>query len=153
MAYTKNVRNALSEKRVSRGIIVAERIRWAPLPMATRSRLLSSLVLPAALYGSSVGGIGHGPMNALTSAVMRAIWGTTRKLRCRDVVLTLLAPGHLVDPRQACTYQSLCALRRHMQKSPELVEIMRRCWRACVVDGMNAPGPVGLIYKHVIKIG
>jgi ribonuclease HI len=85
--------------------------------------------------------------------VMRAVWGVSRKLRCRDVVLTLLVPGHLVDPRQVIIYQSLCAIRHHMKRHPELVYIMRRCWEACVVEGRSAPGPIGVVYRHIMKLG
>ena len=121
--------------------------------MAIRARLLSALVMPATFYGSCVGGMSATSVNALTTAVMRAIWGTTRKLRCRDIVLTLFVQGHLVDPRQAYTYQSLCALRRHMQKDPELAHVMQRCWYACVVEGLSAPGPIGIIWKQVRSLG
>ena len=88
---------------------------------------MSSLVLPASLYGSCVSCLSTVLLRSLTSAVMRAVWGVSRKLRCRDIVLTLLVPGHLVDPRQAIIYQSLCAIRHHMKRRPELVHIMRRC--------------------------
>ena len=153
VAYARKVRNTLMEKRVERGIVVADRVRWVPLPMPIRARLLSSLVVPAALYGACVGDIVLTQLNSLTSAVMRALWGTQRKLRCRDIVLTLFAAGHLVDPRQVCIYQSLCALRCHLQKKPELAYVVRNCWQACVKDGISAPGPVGTVHKHVLKIG
>jgi len=147
--FGKHLRNDLAEKRIKRGVIVADRIRWAPLPMPVRAKLISSLVVPASLYAACVGDVVGSLLNSLTSAVMRAVWGSTRKLRCRDIVLTLFVPGHLVDPRQACIYQAFCILRRQLQKHPELVEIMRRCWHAHVVDGREAPGPIGSIYKHV----
>ena len=153
VAYCKNQRNDLAQKRIARGVEVSERIRWAPLPMPIRARLISSLVLPASLYGACTGCIVSRSLESLTSAVMRAIWGTTRKLRCRDVVLTLFVPGHLVDPRQACVYQSLCALKKHLQKSPELKDVMHRCWEACVLQGQTAQGPIGAVYKHVCGLG
>ena len=142
ISYVQNMRNDLARKRVQRGVDVAERIRWAPLPMQIRVRLISSLVLPASLYGSWAGCIVSRLLESLTCAVMRAIWGTTRKLRSRDIVLTLFVPGHLVDPRQACVYQCLCALRQHLRKSPELKLVMSRCWEACVLHGQSAPGPL-----------
>ena len=30
---------------------------------------------------------------------------------------------------------------------------MRRCWQAHVVDGKDAPGPIGIISKHVMTLG
>jgi len=44
-------------------------------------------------------------------------------------------------------------MRRHLQDEPELLHVVRNCWRACVIDGVHAPGPVGIVYKHVLKIG
>ena len=150
VAFSRNVRNDLALKRIERGQLVCERIRWAPLPMAIRARLLSALVMPATLYGSCVGGLSANSVNSLTTAVMRAVWGTTRKLRCRDIVLTLFVQGHLVDPRQAYTYQCLCTLRRNLQKYPELVHVMQRCWHSCVVEGLSAPGPLGIVSGLVV---
>ena len=121
IAFGRNVRNDIAEKRVQRGVVVAERIRWAPLPMPIRARLLSSLVLLASLYAVCVGDLSTRLLNRLTSAVMRAVWGTKRKLRSRDVVLSLLVPGHLVDPRQAFIHQTLCTLRQSMHKHLELL--------------------------------
>ena len=155
VAYSRNVSNDLAEKRVSRGIVVAERVRWAPLPMHVRARLLSSLVLPASLYGSCVGGLRNDLMNTLTSAIMRATWGTKRKLRCREIVLTLFVQGHLVDPRQAYIYQSLCILRRFLKRHEDLRELVRRVWQSYAIIGSStpAPGPVGIVRSHLQKLG
>ena len=97
----------LRNARMKRGAIVAERIRGAPLPMHVRAQLVSSLVRPAPLYAACVGDVVGSLLNSLTSAVMRAVWGTTRKLRCHEIVLTLLVSSHRADPRQVSIYQSL----------------------------------------------
>ena len=68
-------------------------------------------------------------------------------------MLTLFVQGHLVDLRQASVYQSLCALRRNLKKYPELIGIVRKCWNAYVVDGVDAPGPIGIVCKHVRSFG
>jgi ribonuclease HI len=153
VAYQRGVKNALGDKRVKQGVIVCERIRWAPLPMHVRAKLLASLVIPSALYGVSVGGLTLGLLNSLTSAVMRAVWGTKRKLRSKEIVLSLFVPGHLVDPTQSMVYQCLCTLRKFACKRPDLIHVLRNCWQACVVEGDSAPGPVGLIHRAVLSIG
>jgi hypothetical protein len=153
VGYSRHVRNDLATKGINCALSVAERIRWAPLPMHVRARLVSSLLLPAALYGSPVGCIAMSSLNSLTSSIMRAIWGTTRKLRCRDIVLTLFVQGHLVDPRQAIVYQALGALRRNLKKHPELDELLRNCWHACTCEGVDAPGPIGIVRKHLQRLG
>ena len=153
VAYGRNVCNHLVEKRVLRGVAVCERVRWVPLPMAVRARLLSSLVLPATLYGSCVGGMGNNLMNMLTSAIMRAVWGTKRKLRCREIVLTLLVQGHLVDPRQVYIYQALHTMRSFVNKHPDVYHVVRNCWQRYVHGCVNVPGPIGLVFQHVISLG
>ena len=153
VAVRRGVKNALGEKRVKRGIVVAERIRWAPLPMACRARLLASLVIPAAMYRFSVSVFTCHQVNSLTSAIMRTLWGTRRALRSRDVVLSLLVPGHRVDPRQASVYQCLCTLRRFIKRQPDLRAMLLRCWQAYANNCAAAPGPVGLVAKMVDQLG
>ena len=153
MFDSSGVKNILGERRVERGVVICERIRWAPLPMHARSKLLASLVIPSSLYGACVGGLTLSLMNSLTSAVMRAVWGTKRKMRSKEIVLSLLVPGHLVDPTQALAYQCLCMLRRFTSKRPERTHALRNCWHCYVVEGGSAPGPIGLIHKAVLAIG
>ena len=129
--------------------MIAGRIQWPPLSFAGMSRMVASSVPPGNLYGACFSNLTAAMVESLTSAVMRAVWGATRKMRCRDTVLTLLVVGHQVDPRQACVYQALCALRRQLCKYPALAEVVRKCWHATVLEGERAPGPVGVIYTHV----
>ena len=107
VAARRGVRNALGEKRVEKGILVTERIRWAPLPLSCRARMLSSLVMPSTMYAFCVGGLTCYQINYLTSAVMRALWGTKRALLSKDIVLSLVVQGRLVDPHQVTVYQGM----------------------------------------------
>ncbi len=54
LRFAVGEKNDTGEKRVQRGIEVSKRIRWAPLPMFLRAKLVSSLVSPGALYGSQL---------------------------------------------------------------------------------------------------
>ena len=47
VSFERNVKIVLGETRIRRGVVVAECIRWAPLPMAVRAQLIASLVLPS----------------------------------------------------------------------------------------------------------
>ena len=86
-------------------------------------------------------------------AVMRALWGTKRALRSKEIVMSVLVPGHLVDPRQVSVYQCLCTMRRFVLKRPDLHAMMLRCWQAYSHNCVAAPGPVGLVAKMVAQIG
>jgi len=153
VAVRRGVRNVLGDARVKRGVAIADRIRWAPLPMHCRARLLASLVMPSTMYGFCVGGLTHHQIQSLTSAVMRAIWGSKRALRSKDVVLSLFVPGHLVDPRQVSVYQCLCTLRRFVHKCPDLHAMLLRCWEAYSQNCIKAPGPIGLVAKMITQLG
>ena len=93
-------KNIIGAKRVELGIQRAKRIRWAPLPLHARGSLLATLVNPASLYGFPACGLPQTLLNSLRSSVTTALWGDGKKLRCREIVLTLLCKGHLVDPVQ-----------------------------------------------------
>ena len=153
VAFQRGVRNELGQDRVRKGLEICERIRWAPLPMHARTQLLSSLVMPSTLYGYCVGGLSCNLLDQLTSAIMRAVWGTKRKLRSKEVVLSLLVPGHLVDPKQASIYQCLRMLRRQLQKNPGLHHVVAHAWNCYVNDAAHTPGPVGLVFKVSAALG
>ena len=84
---------------------------------------------------------------------MRSVWGTKRALRSKEIVLSLLVPGHLVDPRQAGIYQCMCTLRNFVTKRPDLCDMMQRCWQAHKDSVVSAPGPIGLVAKCVTQLG
>ena len=97
----------VAEGRVRKGITISRRIRWAPLPLQTKASLIASLFGPAAMCGFSAGGFAPRLVSSLRTAVVAALWGTKRRSRCREIVLTLFVKGHLVDPLQNAAYQSL----------------------------------------------
>ncbi len=92
-------------------------------------------------------------MNSLRTAVMSAVWGTRRKLRCRELVFTLLMPGHVVDPVQCAAYNSFLMLRRMLRKRPELRETFLHVWRARGESTSTVPGPVGVIVTTLRRLG
>ena len=153
VSYQMGVRNTLGEERSKKGVAVCERVRWAPLPMHVRAKLIASLVLPSSLYGFCVSGLSRALLDSSTSAVMRALWGTTRKLRSKDLVLSLLVPGHLVDPRQASVYQCLRTFRRFMRKRPDLHHVVACLWHTHGQGRACAPGPVSQVFKAVAALG
>ena len=117
IATSSRVVNHTGQDRVKRGIRIAKRIQWAPLPLGTRAQLIASLVNSSALYGMCVASVPNCLLDNLRTAIMSAVWGSTRKLRCKEVVLTLFVPGHRVDPKQAVQYQALVTLKRFLNCS------------------------------------
>ena len=151
LRFQCNQSNTVGENRAKKGIEIAKRIRWAPLPFHARARLLQSLVTPGSLYGVQIAALPQQMVNALRSATLTALWGDTRKLRCKELVLTLLTAGHLTDPAQASMYQTLKMFRRMMIERPHLREPAQAVWALGV--NARAPGPIAEIRKVLLKIG
>ena len=59
---------------------------------------------------------------------MSVLWGSSRQNWCKEVVLTLLAPGHLVDPLQAIAYRRLMAFQRLTSGRPDLHDPVLQGW-------------------------
>ena len=119
--------NDVADERVRKGITISRRIRWAPLPLQTKASLIACLVGPAAMCGFSLRLV-----SSLRSPVVAALWGTKRRSRCREIVLTLFVKGHLVDPSQNASYQCLRQLRRMAEQRPEtFAELEQRLALPC----------------------
>ena len=71
--------------------------------------MLAAQPCAAAFYGTEVTQLTAAQQTQLAGAAMHVLWGFSRKRRCREIVFTLFAPGHLVDPQQALTYRRLVA--------------------------------------------
>ena len=111
------------------------------------------MVPAASLYGFPVGGLAQAHVNTLRGAIMTALWGTKRKLRCKEVVLTLLAPGHLIDPVQYIGFQCLRMVRRILMAQPHLQETFAKTWQMHKDGAPAAPGPVKELCKVLVHMG
>eukprot|EP00973_Karenia_brevis_P073092 10151140-Karenia_brevis.AAC.1 len=69
-------------------------------------------ILPRALQGCAVTPFSNRWLSKLRTSVLNSLWGASRRHRCKEVVLTLLSPGHRLDPHQYVDYVSLVTLRR-----------------------------------------
>ena len=85
--------------------------------------------------------------------VVAALWGTKRRSRCRELVLTLFAKGHLVDPLQNAAYQSLMQLRRMAEQRPDAFVELKRVWRRCANGGKMCDGPVATAHSILQGMG
>ena len=73
--------------------------------------------------------------------------GTKRRSRCREIVLTLLARGHLVDPIQNAAHQSLRQLRHMSEQRPEAFAELERVWHCYANGGVMCDGPVAVTHS------
>ena len=94
------------------------------------------------MYGFSAGDCTPGLVSSLRTAVVAALWGTKRRSRCREIVLTLFVKGHLFDPLQNAACQSLRHLRRMAERRPEAFAEPEGVWSCCANGGEMSDGPV-----------
>ena len=105
------------------------------------------------MYGFTAGGFASKLVSSLRTAVVAALWGTKRRSRCREIVLTLFVKGHLVDPLQNASYQCLRQLRRMAEQRPETFAELERVWR-CYANGDEASdGPVATVHSVLQAMG
>jgi hypothetical protein len=105
------IRNATMAQRFEKARVVAARVGLLPLPFDARAALVSSAVIPAAVFGCEVTPVGQKKILSLRTSIMGAIWGPRRRFRCPEIDLTLFVKGHRVDPGQVFIKRSLMVLR------------------------------------------
>ena len=98
--------------RIDDSCLVAERITSVPLGFNVRALLAQSAVVPKALYASTFTGVARRELATLQTAILKAIWGPGRALRCKEIVFTLLLQGHRADPGQYYDYGSIVGFHR-----------------------------------------
>jgi hypothetical protein len=93
-------------------------------------------------------------MLKLRTAALEAVWGGGRLMRCKEMVFTLLVPGHRVDPIQAEAYTALLTLRHRLRARPELRPQFERIWDRLDGGAPGTPsGPVSKVFKIVAELG
>jgi hypothetical protein len=130
-------------RRLQEVLDIVKRIRFVLLPMWERAQLVASLVIPRALYGSKICCLPRKVLRGLRTAVLSAIWGTRRRRRSPEVVLTLFVRGHAVDPEQAVGFRALRVFRKMVQSRADvcvLVEAVRFLYEQ---GRERVPGPIG----------
>ena len=99
------------------------------------------------MYGFLAGGFSLRLVSSLRTAVVAALWGTKRRSRCREIVLTLFVKGHFVDPSQNASYQCLRQLRRMAEQRPETFAELERVWRCYANGDEMCDGPVATVHS------
>jgi hypothetical protein len=135
----------LSNDKVNESCASAERIQRAPLPWDSRTALTTALVLPHCTFGCSVTPLTGNQERKLRQASLKAIWGRRQSRRCAEIVLTLFAPSHRVDPRSASQFQALVAMHKVLTRHTELHETFVRAWQNSIGRQSAHGGPVSTI--------
>eukprot|EP00973_Karenia_brevis_P067342 9366875-Karenia_brevis.AAC.1 len=113
---------------------------------------IQSACVPVGLHACAVNCLPQRLFTSLQSVVVRAIWGSSRRFRCKEILLSILVPGHRVDPHQACAYSCLVQWQRLMKSRGDLHLLFESTWAyICKVKCWH--GPAGKIKKTLESIG
>ena len=122
------------------------------LPMQLREVLVACLVTPRALYACCASEGSKKMQRSLRATIARTIWGQANSWRANEILFTLLARGHLVDPPQIEAFQCLTTLKRVLGNMPSLIPTYRRVFnmRQTAQDEgrrLAANGPVAVLRR------
>ena len=139
------------ESRVQKAVAQADRIAVLPLPLEVRCTLLATQPSAVAFYGVEVTQLSPTHMATLEAAALRVIWGGRQPNRCKEILLTVLARGHLVDPHQAVPYRRLVGLVRMLQRRSDLRDQVQQLFRQYLPG--RGVGPVHLAMDALRALG
>eukprot|EP00662_Eupelagonemidae_sp_cell21_P057404 gene57404-biopygen32076 len=142
------------EERMRGAVARARRLAHVPLPIEARAALCAAFVLAFAMFGCAVHQVAAAVETGLRRAATRAIWGRSHRKRCPELVLTLAARGHLVDPLQYTVLARIMTLRRMIERRPDLRATLRSAWEASRDwTGAYVAGPAGCLRQSLSRIG
>ena len=153
LSYHRAPRPGAVKARAEDATAAADRCGLAPLPFDGRAELTAAKTGQKAVYGCEVTRLNKTLRRKYRTAAMRAIWGEKRKRRSPALVLTLLAPGHRLDPGQTVPWQSLSAVREMILREGRAPEELNRAWAAYDAGDKRVPGPIGIAWDEVQKMG
>ena len=106
-----------------------------------RSTVAGALVLSTALHGVALAAAAERTLTTLESKVVRAIWGAAVLARAKEVIFTLLSPGHRTAPHMRVKYDQLTWLTRTVREPGPTQVMVQAIWE----DRERPPltGPAG----------
>ena len=139
------------EDRVRCAVQIAAKISALHLPLPVKSNLLATQSGAIAFYGTEVTKLSKTQSSQLQAAAIGAIWDPNRPTRCKEILLTLLSPGHRVDPAQAVPFRRLVGFIRILQRRPDLHGIIKEIVSA--PRSASPCGPIQLALEALEELG
>ena len=140
----------LLQTRMDRAKAILRRIGCIPV-LRQRATALGTLALAKALWGSELAEVGEADMRALDSLAAIALWGPTRVSRNREVLWSVLTPGHRVAPSWRAQYQRLLWLAQASATTGTVQVLVQ----AVLEEHPRPPltGPVGRALQDTRRLG
>ena len=74
---------------------------------------VNTLVTPLSLHGVAVAPVTDRDLKGLETMVLRAVWGTTRLSRAKEVVFVVRTQGHRISPVMHTCYERVLWMTRN----------------------------------------
>ncbi len=101
-------------------------------------KVIQGAVIPSMTSGTMWDIPSAQALDGLRTAITNAVWGRGRRLRCKEIVLAVLADPVRTDPLAAIVYKRLNDARRLMQKDPRRLHMATHVyWLTEGNDDMN----------------
>ncbi len=94
------------------------RLRWLPLPIEFKEKIIQANVLPASLYGCEAAWANKSSLKALRSAIANAL-GPRSTRASNEIVFHITTTSKDLDPNTYIFTQRVLILRRTLSKYPE----------------------------------
>lgn len=127
----------LREDKLDDAVEACRRITTSEIGFDARAKVLAGAVVPRALFGCEVADMEPAKENGLRAALVTAQWMKPGRRRSSGLILTLLTPGHRIDPTQVCLARRLVAMARAVSSS---ANVKRMVGEIIVADGRGARG-------------
>ena len=142
-------------KRVSTSCSRLHKLRYAPARFKHRLRMSAASPLPCAVFGTELQDLTQGQKTQLRTAVSNVLWRGKTWCRSAATTFTLIAPGHLLHPRQACIWQAFTVARRLLARRHDIRASFVATWEAIQHDASVVKrlwGPVRRLHQAVIEL-
>ena len=116
-----------------------------------RAIIVAVMVLAAGLFGVELAEASLKHIAGLETAVMHALWATSRPCRAKEIVFALLVPGHPVAPSMVVPYCGICWLARMARTTGTPQTIAQAVWEHRTTKKIQ--GPMGRALKELSRLG
>ena len=109
--------------------MLAAKIAKVPVSFDQRAQTLSSLCLSAGLYGVEVSFVSQSLLRRFESAILQALWGTSRAMRTKEIIFSILVPGHRTSPTMAAAYNRVLWLIKWVRTPGPQRAVIHQIWQ------------------------
>ena len=111
-----------ANKRADKAIGSANDILAAPLTAKNKKKAIATKTIPIATFGNQWTRPSVSRCHKLRGRIMKCLWGSSSKMRCREIVLAVLNDPTKVDPHSSSAFRAFVDARRMIRKNPQRLQ-------------------------------